>query len=485
VEVVFSDGTHEQYEDVPFSEGAQGAIFRSRDRKHVVKLFKAPPNMPPAAVARMVQDRNRQIDAIIGKYNVVGNDPYWEALFAWPLKRAVQPRPGVSSRYVEGMTRLDNYFFGSSYSRLTPEQKGWWIGRLACAIKMARAVARLSTLGLCHSDLSEKNVFVDPLSGTATILDCDSLVIPNEMPAEVLGTPEYMAPELQSGKVREPSVVTDRHALAVLLYRWLLFQHPLLGPKRHSTNAELDDNLALGANALYIEHPTDTSNRPKHLQVTAETLSPRVRDLFRRVFVEGLHNPALRPTADLWEEALSEMMDRVVPCGNPLCEQKFFVAPDVPPMSCPLCKTRFTAFPQLPYLKLRAPRPTRTGGYEYVDENASFQGTPYNRYIVGYPGRPIYNWHVHPNVSLRVGQSGARTDSHNRGVIRYDTNRSEWFLENIALPDLQARVGGADPASGGWSPVPLGSRVALRPNTQLLLGQLNLDRIAYVEMKAV
>ncbi|HLY32595.1 MAG TPA: hypothetical protein VKQ36_16355, partial [Ktedonobacterales bacterium] len=182
-------------------------------------------------------------------------------------------------------------------------------------------------------------------------------------------------------------------------------------------------------------------------------------------------------------EALTEMMDRIVPCSNPACEQKFFVAPDVPPLICPLCKTRFTAFSQLPYLKLRAPRAARGGGIEYVDETASFQGVAYNRYVVGYPTRPLYNWHADPNISLRVGQSGARTDAHYRATIRYDRARDEWFLENTALPDLQARIGGGEPASGGWTPVPLGKRVALRANTQLLLGQLNKDRVAYVEMK--
>jgi len=485
VEVIFSDGTREQYEDQPFSEGAQGAIYRSRDRRHVVKLYKTPPNISPATARQIDLDRQRQLDAIIGQYNVVGADPYWDELFAWPLKRAVSPRIGVSARMITGLTRMDNYFFPTSYKRLTPEQRGWWIGRVAASIKLARAVARMSTRGLCHSDLSEKNIFVDPLEGRATILDCDSLVIPNVMPAEVLGTPEYMAPELQSGKVREPSVVTDRHALAVLLYRWLLYRHPLLGPKRHSSDSQVDDNLALGERALYIEHPKDTSNRPKNLQVTSASLSPRVRDLFQRAFVDGLHNPALRPTADLWEEALSEMFDRIIPCANPACEQKFFVAPDEGTITCSLCGTRVNAFTQLPYLRLRAPRPDRSGVMEYVDETAPLNGPAFARYIVGWPDRVINTWHANPNVNLRVGLAGARPDNRRLAVIRYEPARNEWFLENVAIPELQARESGSAPSSGGWSPVPLGKRVALRKGTQVLLGTLDSARIATVEMHAV
>ncbi len=485
MEVIFSDGSREQYEDQPFSEGAQGAIYRSRDRQHVVKLYKTPANLPANVARQLNLDRQRQLDAIIGQYNVVGNDPYWDELFAWPLKRATAPRIGVSARFITGLTRLDNYFFAQSFNRLTEAQRGWWIGRVASSIKLARAVGRLSTRGLCHSDLSEKNIFVDPLEGRATILDCDSLVIPNVMPAEVLGTPEYMAPELQSGKVREPSVVTDRHALAVLLYRWLLYRHPLLGPKRHSNDPQVDDNLALGERALYIENPTDTSNRPSNLQVTTNALSPRVRDLFQRAFVGGLHNSALRPTADLWEEALSEMFDRVVPCANAACEQRYFVAPDMGPLICTLCGTRINAFTQLPYLKLRGPRPSKGGAIEYVDETAGANGVAYSRYIVGWPDRLINTWHVDPTVTLRVGLAGTRPDNRRLAVIRHDRARNEWFLENIAIPQLQARQGGGAPSPVGWAPVPLGQRVALRTGTQLLLGALNSARIAYVELRPV
>jgi hypothetical protein len=52
--------------------------------------------------------------------------------------------------------------------------------------------------------------------------------------------------------------------LAVLIYMYLLYRHPLRGGKVHDVNdPQRDENLAMGENALFIEHPTDPSNRVK------------------------------------------------------------------------------------------------------------------------------------------------------------------------------------------------------------------------------
>ena len=63
-------------------------------------------------------------------------------------------------------------------------------------IKIARAVRRLHAAGLAHSDLSYKNILVDPITGSACIIDDDSLVVPGKFPPEVIGTPDFIAPEV-------------------------------------------------------------------------------------------------------------------------------------------------------------------------------------------------------------------------------------------------------------------------------------------------
>ncbi len=102
--------------------------------------------------------------------------------------------------------------------------------------------------------------------GQSIVIDIDSLVVPQVFPPDVLGTPGYIAPEvlgtvslpLQDPKRKHPCVQTDQHALPVLLYEYLLFRHPLRGPKVNSAaSAEEDELLSMGSKALFIEHPTD------------------------------------------------------------------------------------------------------------------------------------------------------------------------------------------------------------------------------------
>jgi serine/threonine protein kinase len=104
------------------------------------------------------------------------------------------------------------------------EFKGTWLSHFHMCIQIARAVKRLHAAGLAHSDLSYKNVLVDPKSGKANIIDCDGLVVPGLFPPDVVGTPDFIAPEVletRSLKIGDPnkklpSIQTDRHALAVL-----------------------------------------------------------------------------------------------------------------------------------------------------------------------------------------------------------------------------------------------------------------------------
>ncbi len=93
-----------------------------------------------------------------------------------------------------------------------------------------------------------------PQRSDESIPDLKTLRIDRSLaPPTVLGTPGYIAPEVVAGK-KLPSIETDQHALAVLLYETLLQRHPLHGPKIHTTrSAEEDDLLMMGARALYMQ----------------------------------------------------------------------------------------------------------------------------------------------------------------------------------------------------------------------------------------
>jgi len=324
--VVFADGTTEEYEDEELAAGAQGAIHRSRDGKSVIKLYYP-------MDAKNNAETLRRIDILITQFNPT-KDPYWTEYFTWPEKRVVQPRVGYRMRMASGLKTLNHYIYPKSYKMLKPEEKGWFIGRVACAIKIMSAANVMASMGLSYPDFSDRNINVEPFEGRIAFIDCDSLAVPTVLPATVLGSPEYMAPELVTGTIKEPSVATDRHAMAVLLYTWLLSPdptypnkiHPLSGKQVHHVNMEDDDKLRFGSKALYIDHPTNPVNALTSRKLSVNVLGKEIGDLFKAAFIDGLQNPAKRPRPFEWQRALHHLYDRIIPCTSQHCNWRFFVA---------------------------------------------------------------------------------------------------------------------------------------------------------------
>lgn len=87
------------------------------------------------------------------------------------------------------------------------------------AIKLAHATATLHRAGVIHRDIKPDNVILEP-AGTLKLIDLGVVRIPgleDAPPAEVPGTPAYMAPEMFEGEPGD--VATDIYALGVTLFR--------------------------------------------------------------------------------------------------------------------------------------------------------------------------------------------------------------------------------------------------------------------------
>ncbi|MDR1920637.1 MAG: kinase, partial [Candidatus Adiutrix sp.] len=186
---------------------------------------------------------------------------YWRELFCWP-ERIVEydgktglVAPIYPPRFFFGPSTAlagaekDGKWFSSAknFNRFVPpEEKGNLLGYLRICLNLSRAVRRLHAAGLAHSDLSYKNCLVDPTSGGACIIDIDGLVAPGLFPPEVIGTPDFIAPEVISTlnlpmndpKRNHPRRETDQHALSVLIYLYLFHRHPLRGGKIYSADAD-------------------------------------------------------------------------------------------------------------------------------------------------------------------------------------------------------------------------------------------------------
>ena len=461
-EAVLADGRRIPYvitDDPP--RGGMKYTYFAPDKSYVVQFF----NDREAALDPNIRQR---LEAIIGKYNPTrseseggapGNSEamaeYFSRSFCWPTDIVRTPEfgivcPAYPSNFffteeasavlpLKGKDKRSKWFTSPRNRKyLAQEEIGDFRSMLRMSITLARDVRRMHQAGLAHSDLSCNNVLIDPKSGGCVVIDIDSLVVPGLFPPEVVGTHGYIAPEVLEtisqppDRRKLPCAYTDLHALAVLLYEYLLMRHPLEGPKVYSRSSpEEDDFLAFGPKATFIENPRDTSNRPNDLELTIKDMGPVLEDLFLRAFVDGLHNPNMRPTAMEWERGLVKTWDLLHPCGNPDCAARWFILHDPKRPVCPYCGTRAK---EVLRLRLKSPLRGRSGQWMPAGE------------VNVYDNMPLFKWHMLADVF-----PDEKADRDLQAYIcKY---QGKWLLVNYAVQGM---------TSPGGNLVPAGRAVQLR-----------------------
>ena len=461
------DGSRVEFLPEVIGEGGFKRVYFTADRKSVVCFFKD---------QSIAQDRNRidRLEGILGRFNPTTHPEtgkFFAELFCWPTAIIERPLFGIMTPAYpknfffaegkwKGQEKNGKWFASPKLRKLLPaSERGNWRNYVELCLQMARGVRRMHLAGLAHSDLSCNNILIDPPNGRSVIIDVDSLVVPGVFPPDVAGTPGYIAPEVMAtlhldyrdpGR-RLPCNYTDMHALAVLIYEYLLRRHPLKGPKVHHMDPTEDDRLSFGEKALFVEHPKDSSNRPSGLTVLIDSLGPHLKALFLRAFIDGLVDPSRRPTASDWESALIKTTDALVPCANPKCEDGWFVHLEGQTPKCPWCGTEIRQpFPVLDFLY--APKPG-----QYRAENHR---------LVGYHDRSIFRWHVHTNVKNVEG-----IDSGSQATIML--HQGKWILLNRDLPSMISPSG---------NPVPAGQACLLKEGEDILLSRDEKGRMICVRM---
>lgn len=492
-----TDGTAFEFDDEAHAgSGGMKEVFFSKDRKQVIGWYRKTPDLN--AMERLKNITNVYRQRIFEQEG----GSYWEDLYCWPSHiveehghvGVVMPtyKPHFFFQHgsknddflgIKGREKEGKWFASANHQQkhLDSRERGSWLSYFTTCIKISRAVRRLHMAGLAHSDLSYKNVLVDPVGGNACIIDLDTLVVPNRFPPDVVGTPDFIAPEVMGtlklpiGDAAKflPRIETDRHALAVLVYMYLLYRHPLRGRKVHDADAQRDEEFSMGARALFVEHPSDLSNRPDPsavkpgflpfadaARVPYEICGPYLKEIFDRAFIAGLHHPALRPTADDMERALVKTVDLIQPCHNLRCDQKWFVFDNTTRPKCPFCHTP-TSGP-LPVLNLYSSR----GDGKFL---------PDNHRLMVYTNQYLYPWHVSraifPNERLTADQK--------RPVAYFVFHGERWLLVNQTLAGLK------DVTSGEGILHPPGSQVVLENDQKLLLSPEEGGRLVHVQMANV
>lgn len=189
--------------------------------------------------------------------------------------------------------------------------------------------------GYCYQDVSGGNFFVNPQTGKVLICDNDN-VAPAGTDTGIRGTPRFMAPEIVVEN-SVPSVQSDRHSIAVLIFLMLCVQHPLEGiqvSKCGVLDGETQKRV-YGSNPVFVMDPHDYTNRPDPAYPNVLKVWPALPEHMRRIFLrafskEALANPNRRPREKDWIRELTRFRSEVVNC---VCGNEVFMQ-DAKPVLC-------------------------------------------------------------------------------------------------------------------------------------------------------
>lgn len=210
---------------------------------------------------------------------------------------------------------------------------------ITSALELVDSFFILHGAGLCYRDISFGNAFLDPRTGEVLVCDNDNVAANRTAVSGVLGTPDFMAPEIVRGDAR-PDRQTDLYSLAVLLFYMFHVHHPLHG-KRMLGIRILDlaaRNMLCGTHPLFIFDPKDASNaavNDPHGGKNALKYWPLYpqffRDAFLRSFTEGIRDPEHgRVREGEWREVLVRLRDSIYYCycvqGSATGVENFFDA---------------------------------------------------------------------------------------------------------------------------------------------------------------
>lgn len=464
--------------------GGMKDVYFSPDKSYVVAIFRDKQDFN--SIERLKKIATVYFDNF---FNREGGE-YYKSIYAWPTD-VIEKDDKVG---VIVPTYSKNFFFSKGYQdfpilkgkekegkwfasakfrvknaklKLDASELGNWLSYFQVCVNISRGVKRLHAAGLAHSDLSYKNVLIDPVTKSASIIDIDGLVVPGLFPPDVIGTADFIAPEVIATKhldVKDPARnlpnrLTDLHALAVLIYMYLFYRHPLRGGNYFGNmESDQEEDLLMGEKALFIEHPTDDSNRNfkreygdnlknyepwTDLNAIPYTIAgPYLKELFDQAFIKGLHAPRERPPADMWEQALIKTDDLKLRCSNNSCDQQWFIFDNSKITKCPFCKTQYNStIPVLDFF------------YQFTDG----VWKPENHRLVVYNNTTLHHWHANKNIirNERISLMHRKR----QGYFAFHNN--EWLLVNESLHSLK------DITEDKL--VPIGKSVILTEGKKLLL----------------
>ena len=257
--------------------------------------------------------------------------------FLWP--QAVTEKMDGSFGYImeigqDGFYDFTDILFSSTAPKFTSFKAVAEAG-----IRLVSAFRNLHKHGFSYQDINSGNFMINPKTGQVLICDVDN-VAPDGTHTGIIGTPQYMAPEIVLGKSM-PNMHTDDFSLAVVLFILLCANHPLEG--KHWLTPCLTpahEKKLYGSEALFIFDPDNDENRPVkgvHNNVIKRWryMPKYIQDVFIKAFSqEAIKNPCRRVQELEWLKVLTRFQSDIVRC--PECRNEIFIT-DASDTKCDCC----------------------------------------------------------------------------------------------------------------------------------------------------
>jgi WD40 repeat protein len=187
------------------------------------------------------------------------------------------------------------------------------------ARNLAAAFAAIHRSGDLVADVNGRNILASPRA-LVTLVDTDSFQVRDLDNGHVfrcpVGTAEYTPPELQNRDLGtiDRGVEHDCFGLAIILFQLLMEgTHPFAGTYLGGGDPPpYEERIRLG-HFPYAEK-NSVPYQPMPIAPPLRILYPLLQHLFVRCFEEGHRNPAARPDALAWQNALEEAEASLVTC---------------------------------------------------------------------------------------------------------------------------------------------------------------------------
>jgi tRNA A-37 threonylcarbamoyl transferase component Bud32 len=260
-------GDYELLEEL--GHGGMGVVYKARhtqlNRIVALKLLLLGQFSSAAAVRRF--QREAQAAAALRHPNIVALHDIGE----------VAGQPYFTMEFVEGRSLAALLRDGPLSARQAAEY-----GRA-----IADAMSAAHAAGIIHRDLKPSNIVLDPFGqprvtdfGLAKRLDAKS-EIDLTLTGQILGSPNYLAPELAAGKIHELSSASDLFSIGAILYECLTGRPPFIAPTLQETLFLLRDADPVPPRVLNPRLPRDLETiclkclekEPAHRYASAQELA--------------------------------------------------------------------------------------------------------------------------------------------------------------------------------------------------------------------